>query len=626
MPSAVAGLDMSEQNTPTANEITEDDQEWSYEKHTKSVASVHDNEPEAVLRVARTTEKETSVAENVDGNDGGEDEEDDYYYNYDDENEVDEIALSIEQETFMRYGDPNDFVIQGSGSGAQQPKSRMPATGGAGKSHMQPNEQTLRKYYNKINIETNLSRGATSKLSSGKGGDSSSYRTSDKADRATTEQVLDPRTRMILFKMMSSGVFTEIHGCVSTGKEANVYHAFTEDRDAEFAIKVYKTSILIFKDRDRYVSGEFRFRKGYCASNPRKMVKLWAEKEMRNYIRLYQAGIPSPKMIMLRQHVLVMEFLGKDGWAAPRLKDATISADRHRSLYMQCIKDMRKMYHVCKLVHGDLSEYNLLYWKQKLYFIDVSQSVEHEHPRALDFLRKDCTNITAFFKKNGVDVMTMRELFEFVTDPSLADNQIDAYLEQMQENIAARGDVTAEEVVAEAVFQHSYIPRTLDDVVDFERDYDRAQSAAQTGEKVDLIYAKLLGLEPDLSGNVQKDDARPLPRATTKSAKPAVVTSRDGEELDDERERTDETTPESQSDTLGNGSHDEGDDESRSGSDSEDGDREWVERPAKMTPAEQREMRKAHKKDVKEDNKEKRKGKLPKKFKKRREKATTTKK
>ncbi len=70
-------------------------------------------------------------------------------------------------------------------------------------------------------------------------------------------------------------------GCLSTGKEANVYYARGPD-DAEFAVKIFKTSILVFKDRDKYVSGEYRFRNGYCRSNPRKMVKTWAEKEMRN--------------------------------------------------------------------------------------------------------------------------------------------------------------------------------------------------------------------------------------------------------------------------------------------------------------------------------------------------------
>jgi serine/threonine-protein kinase RIO1 len=50
------------------------------------------------------------------------------------------------------------------------------------------------------------------------------------------------------------------------------------------------------------------------------MVKMWAEKEFRNLNRLYQAGIPCPKPILLRQHVLVMSFIGEDGVAAPRLK------------------------------------------------------------------------------------------------------------------------------------------------------------------------------------------------------------------------------------------------------------------------------------------------------------------
>jgi hypothetical protein len=46
-------------------------------------------------------------------------------------------------------------------------------------------------------------------------------RVTEKADRATTEQVLDPRTRMVLYKMINKKVFTEINGCVSTGKEVS---------------------------------------------------------------------------------------------------------------------------------------------------------------------------------------------------------------------------------------------------------------------------------------------------------------------------------------------------------------------------------------------------------------------
>lgn len=56
----------------------------------------------------------------------------------------------------------------------------------------------------------------------------------------------------VLFKMMNSGVYSSINGCISTGKEANVYHASAAAAGRELAIKVYKTSILVFKDRDRY--------------------------------------------------------------------------------------------------------------------------------------------------------------------------------------------------------------------------------------------------------------------------------------------------------------------------------------------------------------------------------------
>ena len=105
--------------------------------------------------------------------------------------------------------------------------------------------------------------------------------TTDRNDRATTEQCLDPRTRLILFKLISRGFLEQIDGCLSTGKEANVYYAkagkaaatenantTTADKEAtvisEYAIKIYKTSILVFKDRDKYVTGEHRWRKGYC--------------------------------------------------------------------------------------------------------------------------------------------------------------------------------------------------------------------------------------------------------------------------------------------------------------------------------------------------------------------------
>jgi RIO kinase 1 len=391
--------------------------------------------------------------------------------------------------------------------------------------------------------------------------------TTDRNDRATTEQCLDPRTRLILFKLISRGFLEQIDGCLSTGKEANVYYAKAgkagvfstpaletasnnnnnvannqEEGESsnsminEFAIKIYKTSILVFKDRDKYVAGEHRWRKGYCKSNPRKMVKVWAEKEMRNYRRLYTSGIPCPAPILLKSHVLIMEFLGTNGWPSPRLKDANLKEKRLREAYVQTVLIMRHMYQRCKLVHGDLSEYNLLWHNNEIYVIDVSQSVETDHPSALDFLRKDASNVNDYFSstKGGLIVMTTRQLFEFIiaplVSPDLNDKQaisamemarldeIMAEVEQSGQQFSKssqqeRREHSQQEAVNEAVFMSSFLPRSLNQVAEYD------VQKLERGE-VEETYANAVA---SLTGNQNVVDAVTAKKAT------AVATARSKE-------------------------------------------------------------------------------------------------
>ncbi|XP_028282679.1 serine/threonine-protein kinase RIO1 [Parambassis ranga] len=383
----------------------------------------------------------------------------------------------------------------------QSPSNRMlpPST---------PSGKALRKYEHKINLEKlNYADSVINKVTAmQRQKDADTHRVKDKSDRATVEQVLDPRTRMILFKMLSRGVICEINGCISTGKEANVYHASTGSTGDSRAIKIYKTSILLFKDRDKYVSGEFRFRHGYCKGNPRKMVRTWAEKEMRNLIRLQTARIPSPEPLLLRSHVLLMSFIGKDNIPAPLLKNAVLSESKARELYLQVIQNMRKMFQDAQLVHADLSEFNMLYHNGDAYIIDVSQSVEHDHPHALEFLRKDCSNVNEFFVKHSVAVMTVRELFDFITDSSITCHNIDQYLEKAmvvaaERTLEQRSD---QDRVDEEVFKKAYIPRTLTEVSHYERDVEllrtKEEESAISGHAENILYQTLTGLKKDLSG------------------------------------------------------------------------------------------------------------------------------
>ncbi|CAI0379552.1 unnamed protein product [Linum tenue] len=408
------------------------------------------------------------------------------------------------------------------------------------------------------NSVTTAIRGSVRDMSIGK------TKTTEKADRATVEQAIDSRTRMVLFKMLNRGVFNDINGCISTGKEANVYHASKSDGQ-ELAIKVYKTSVLVFK--------------------------------------LKAAGIRCPTPYLLRLHVLAMEFIGKAGWAAPRLKDASLSLDKLREGYMEMVIAMRTLYQKCRLVHGDLSEYNILYFEGHLHIIDVSQAVDLDHPRALDFLREDCVHVSDFFKKHGVGVMSIRELFDFIVDPTIADDSIDIYLEQVQQKIMAR-DPTAEDEIADSVFVQAYIPKTLDDVKNAEEDVIRLTSGQDTE---DMYYKTITGLK------------HALPRATgTKSSSDdddGNSKVEKGRKLDDEEK---EPLAVHQEDASG----DEEDSSDSSDYDDDDGSNG----SEKESRSEKRAARKENKKKVKEEKREARKSKVPKAVKKRKKKLSKAKK
>ena len=436
-------------------------------------------------------------------------------------------------------------------------------------------------------------------------------RVRDKSERATAEQVLDPKTRLILFQMIQKGIVSEIHGTISTGKEANVYHAVSipsnddSQEETHVAIKVYKTSILVFKDREKYVSGEFRFRKGFRSSDNRSMVKLWAEKEMRNLKRIHTAGIPCPEPLYLRRHVLGMSFIGngKKSKAAPRLKDVEFEANaesRWRSIYIEVLAYMRIMLQVCKLVHADLSEYNMLYFEGKTYVIDVSQGVEGDHPRSLDFLRMDIKNVSDFFRRKGVNVFSDRQAYDFITKAASTTTeslQIDSLRQEIDELMANRTDDDPEEdEVSNEVFRKQYIPQTLDEVYDAERD---AKTMHLQGRDA-LVYK-------DLLAPTKGEDAA-APGGSTAVADQEVQDSQ--QHIDEEGGAPLQATTSNTSTTSTNSNALSDSDSAADSSDSTPG------RP-RGKRFQDKDEKKAHKQKVKEEKREKRTAKMPKAEKKR---------
>lgn len=159
------------------------------------------------------------------------------------------------------------------------------------------------------------------------------------------------------------------------------------------------------------------------------------------------------------------------------------------------------MYQTCRLVHADLSEFNLLYFlfrdetdirynDKKVYVIDVSQSVEHDHPRSLEFLRMDIKNVTDFFRRKAVGTLQERTVFDFITADNLPVDreEMGPVIERLFEEDQRKQEAGEVDV---NVFRQAYIPKTLHEVVDPERDV----GIVQEGGKDDLIYAKFLDVQ-----------------------------------------------------------------------------------------------------------------------------------
>ena len=229
-------------------------------------------------------------------------------------------------------------------------------------------------------------------------------------DRATVEEVFDNATRMVVFDLMNSGIFYELNGVISAGKEARVYWGTTK-AGGDVAVKIYLTSSAEFKSgMHKYIEGDPRFKD--VKHDTRSLIAVWAQKEFRNLKEADEAKVRVPKPIAVKSNVVVMEFIGKGGVRASTLKERP--PEDSEKVYKVIVTYLKRLYQKAKIVHGDLSEYNIMMWKGKPVVFDVSQSVAIQHPLADFMLKRDLANVNRFFKRQNVEVIPDEELYKKV--------------------------------------------------------------------------------------------------------------------------------------------------------------------------------------------------------------------
>lgn len=221
-------------------------------------------------------------------------------------------------------------------------------------------------------------------------------RRKDADKRKTYDEVFDEATLLTLFKLISGGVVETVDYPVSTGKEGNVFHATAPDGQAR-ALKLYRVNNATFRSISRYVIGDPRFKD--VGRSHREVIYAWALKEYKNLLRMFDSGTRVPKPHYCLNNALVMQYIGDESTPAPMIRDVEIHDPQ--AVFLDVLENLKRIRRA-ELVHGDMSEYNMLFWDGKVVVIDCGQAVPLDHPASEEWFKRDIANVCRYFARLGV--------------------------------------------------------------------------------------------------------------------------------------------------------------------------------------------------------------------------------
>lgn len=194
---------------------------------------------------------------------------------------------------------------------------------------------------------------------------------------------------------------------IKSGKEAGCF--LVRINENLYCLKFYKDrSLSTTAGNNVYLAGKW-----FRSPSQKKSVdkgnkygkdlikKLWTKREYYMLKKFHDLGANVPEVFDFNNNSILMDYLGDANLPAPLIKDANLNEKQSNEIFTQII-DSIKTFYKCGIVHGDLSEFNILWWLDRPYIIDFPQAVDvRNNPNANELLLRDVTNVCKFFKRNN---------------------------------------------------------------------------------------------------------------------------------------------------------------------------------------------------------------------------------
>lgn len=215
-------------------------------------------------------------------------------------------------------------------------------------------------------------------------------------------------------------LITDVLGVASSGKEATVYccAAHPGTGYAYLAAKVYRPRMFrslrndaTYREgrahydetgkeisRARYQRSKSRSERGRSAQ-----VSSWIAYEYQTQLRLHNAGADVPRPLAQIGNAVLMEYVGDVGEPAPTLRMVELEPEEARPLYERLLRNI-ELFLACDRVHGDLSAYNILYWRGEATIIDFAQALDPRYSEVIyTLLDRDLRRVCEYFAHYGIE-------------------------------------------------------------------------------------------------------------------------------------------------------------------------------------------------------------------------------